>query len=147
MAGLDRVMFDLEKTIGSGMSLNLKNFGCARNRDRRRDEVEGSGTFHCPARMSNWATQTSGNGSLAAGTGALQICFESGMMVLVRRMTTDSDGSLYPLDCSPIPEVPGRFAMDVNKGAVIGDAGAAFPSGIGVFNRATAGQAPAGFKL
>ncbi|WP_373356529.1 penicillin-binding protein 1A [Pseudoroseicyclus sp. CXY001] len=63
--------------------------------------------------------------------------FEVGDVVLVRRMTSDSDGSFLRWTLRQVPEVEGGFmAMDVNTGRVIAMQGG-FSYQHSVFNRAT----------
>jgi penicillin-binding protein 1A len=63
--------------------------------------------------------------------------FEVGDVVLVRRMTSDEDGSFMRWTLRQVPEVQGAFmAMDVNTGRVIAMQGG-FSYQHSVFNRAT----------
>ena len=63
--------------------------------------------------------------------------FEPGDVVHVRRMTSDSDGSLIRWSLRQVPEVQGGFmAMDVNTGRVLAMQGG-FSYQHSVFNRAT----------
>jgi len=66
--------------------------------------------------------------------------FETGDVVHVRQMTSDSDGSLIRWTLRQVPEVQGAFmAMDVNTGRVIAMQGG-FSYQDSVFNRATQAQ-------
>ncbi|MEJ6398666.1 penicillin-binding protein 1A [Yoonia sp. 208BN28-4] len=66
--------------------------------------------------------------------------FERGDVVLVRRMTQDSDGAFIRWTLRQVPEVQGGFmAMDVNSGRVIAMQGG-FSYQHSVFNRATQAQ-------
>ena len=66
--------------------------------------------------------------------------FERGHVVLVRRMTADSDGSFIRWTLRQVPEVQGGFmAMDVNTGRVLAMQGG-FSYQHSVFNRATQAQ-------
>ncbi len=63
--------------------------------------------------------------------------FKRGDVVLVRRMTTDADGSFIRWTLRQVPEVQGGFmAMDVNTGRVLAMQGG-FSYQHSVFNRAT----------
>ena len=69
--------------------------------------------------------------------GNFQDNFTVGDVVLVRRMTSDSDGSFIRWTLRQVPEVQGGFmAMDVNTGRVIAMQGG-FSYQHSVFNRAT----------
>jgi penicillin-binding protein 1A len=69
--------------------------------------------------------------------GNFQDNFTVGDVVLVRRMTSDSDGSFIRWTLRQVPEVQGAFmAMDVNTGRVIAMQGG-FSYQHSVFNRAT----------
>ena len=66
--------------------------------------------------------------------------FTVGDVVLVRRMTSDSDGTFIRWSLRQVPEVQGGFmAMDVNTGRVIAMQGG-FSYQASVFNRATQAQ-------
>lgn len=66
--------------------------------------------------------------------------FEVGDVVLVRRMTSDSDGSFIRWSLRQVPQVQGAFAaMDVNTGRVLAMQGG-FSYQDSVFNRATQAQ-------
>ncbi|MGZ9810407.1 penicillin-binding protein 1A [Pseudoroseicyclus sp. H15] len=63
--------------------------------------------------------------------------FEVGDVVMVRRMTSDSDGSFIRWTLRQVPEIEGAFmAMDVNTGRVLAIQGG-FSYQHSVFNRAT----------
>ena len=90
-----------------------------------------------PAEDVKWARKRLDNGKLGGRAQVAGDLLEVGDVVLVRRMTTDSDGSFIRWTLRQIPEVQGGFvAMDVNTGRVISMQGG-FSYQASVFNRAT----------
>ena len=90
-----------------------------------------------PAEDVTWARKRLDNGKLGGRAQVAGDLLEVGDVVLVRRMTSDSDGSFIRWTLRQIPEVQGGFvAMDVNTGRVISMQGG-FSYQASVFNRAT----------
>ncbi|MEM5519269.1 penicillin-binding protein 1A [Sulfitobacter sp. AS59] len=84
-----------------------------------------------------WARKQLSDGKLAGKAKVAGDLLEVGDVVLVRRMTSDDDGSFIRWTLRQIPEVQGGFvAMDVNTGRVIAMQGG-FSYQASVFNRAT----------
>ena len=84
-----------------------------------------------------WARKRLSDGKLAGKAKVAGDLLEVGDVVLVRRMTSDDDGSFIRWTLRQIPEVQGGFvAMDVNTGRVIAMQGG-FSYQASVFNRAT----------
>ncbi len=87
-----------------------------------------------------WARKRLENGSLGRRAQTPSDLLEVGDIVLVRAITSDSDGSFVRWSLRQIPEVQGGFmAMDVNTGRVIAMQGG-FSYQDSVFNRATQAQ-------
>jgi penicillin-binding protein 1A len=125
---------DLENQWYPAVVLNLEN-GAARIGIEGVDEVEGGHSI--PAKDVQWARKRLENGKLGPRAQVPADLLEVGDVVLVRRMTTDSDGSFIRWTLRQIPEVQGGFvAMDVNTGRVIAMQGG-FSYQASVFNRAT----------
>ena len=90
-----------------------------------------------PAADVQWARKRLAGGKLAAKAEVAGDLVEVGDVVLVRRMTSDDDGSFIRWTLRQTPEVQGGFvAMDVNTGRVIAMQGG-FSYHDSVFNRAT----------
>ena len=84
-----------------------------------------------------WARKQLSDGKLAGKAKVVGDLLEVGDVVLVRRMTSDDDGSFIRWTLRQIPEVQGGFvAMDANTGRVIAMQGG-FSYQASVFNRAT----------
>jgi len=84
-----------------------------------------------------WARKRLNDGKLASKAKVAGDLLEVGDVVLVRRMTSDDDGSFIRWTLRQIPEVQGGFvAMDANTGRVIAMQGG-FSYQASVFNRAT----------
>ena len=84
-----------------------------------------------------WARKRLSDGKLAGKAKVAGDLLEVGDVVLVRRMTSDDDGSFIRWTLRQIPEVQGGFvAMDANTGRVIAMQGG-FSYQASVFNRAT----------
>ncbi|WP_226780925.1 penicillin-binding protein 1A [Oceaniglobus trochenteri] len=84
-----------------------------------------------------WARKRNKDGSLGRKAQVAGDLLEKGDVVLVRKMTSDSDGSFIRWTLRQIPEVQGAFmAMDVNTGRVLAMQGG-FSYQYSVFNRAT----------
>jgi penicillin-binding protein 1A len=84
-----------------------------------------------------WARKQLSDGKLASKAKVPGDLLEVGDVVLVRRMTSDDDGSFIRWTLRQVPEVQGGFvAMDVNTGRVIAMQGG-FSYQASVFNRAT----------
>jgi len=84
-----------------------------------------------------WARKRNSDGSLGPKARVAGDLLDKGDVVLVRRMTADSDGSFIRWTLRQIPEVQGAFmAMDVNTGRVLAMQGG-FSYQHSVFNRAT----------
>ncbi|WP_433988965.1 Penicillin-binding protein 1A (plasmid) [Pseudoseohaeicola sp. NH-UV-7] len=93
-----------------------------------------------PAKDVQWARKRRPDGSLSSKAKVAGDLVEVGDVVLVRRMTDDSDGSFIRWTLRQVPEVQGGFvAMDVNTGRVISMQGG-FSYQHSVFNRATQAQ-------
>ncbi|KGJ12523.1 penicillin-binding protein 1A (plasmid) [Paracoccus versutus] len=103
--------------------------------------IEGiEGTAQIPAKDVQWARKRLADGTLAPKAKVASDLLELGDVVLVRRMTSDSDGSFIRWTLRQVPEVQGGFmAMDVNTGRVIAMQGG-FSYQSSVFNRATQAQ-------
>ncbi|MFG6542797.1 penicillin-binding protein 1A, partial [Sulfitobacter sp. M22298] len=90
-----------------------------------------------PAKDVQWARKRLDDGSLGRKAQVAGDLLEVGEVVLVRRMTSDSDGSFIRWTLRQVPEVQGGFvAMDVHTGRVIAMQGG-FSYQASVFNRAT----------
>jgi penicillin-binding protein 1A len=84
-----------------------------------------------------WARKLRDDGSIGRQAQVAGDLLEPGDVVLVRRMTSDSDGSFIRWTLRQVPEVQGAFmAMDVNSGRVLAMQGG-FSYQESVFNRAT----------
>ncbi len=93
-----------------------------------------------PANDVTWARKRLEDGRLAARAQTPADLVEVGDVVLVRAITSDSDGSFTRWSLRQVPEVQGGFmAMDVNTGRVIAMQGG-FSYQDSVFNRATQAQ-------
>ncbi|KGJ05057.1 penicillin-binding protein 1A [Paracoccus halophilus] len=93
-----------------------------------------------PAKDVQWARKRNSDGSLGRSARVAADLLETGDVVLVRQMTSDSDGSFIRWTLRQVPEVQGGFmAMDVNTGRVIAMQGG-FSYQSSVFNRATQAQ-------
>ncbi|WP_199257958.1 penicillin-binding protein 1A [Paracoccus binzhouensis] len=102
------------------------------------EDQEGTATI--PAKDVQWARKRRADGTLAPKAKVASDLLEVGDVVLVRRMTSDSDGSFIRWTLRQVPEVQGGFmAMDVNTGRVIAMQGG-FSYQSSVFNRATQAQ-------
>ncbi|WP_058314231.1 penicillin-binding protein 1A [Cognatishimia activa] len=87
-----------------------------------------------------WARKQLEDGSLGRQARVAGDLLEVGDVVLVRALTSDSDGSFVRWTLRQVPEVQGGFmAMDVNNGRVIAMQGG-FSYQDSVFNRATQAQ-------
>ncbi|MCA0918892.1 penicillin-binding protein 1A [Pseudooceanicola nanhaiensis] len=102
------------------------------------DGVDDDADGHwIPANDVQWARKRLENGRLASAARTAGDLLEVGDVVMVRRMTSDSDGSFIRWTLRQVPEVEGGFmAMDVNTGRVIAMQGG-FSYQHSVFNRAT----------
>ena len=90
-----------------------------------------------PAKDVQWARKRLPGGKLAAKAQVAGDLVDVGDVVLVRRMTSDADGSFIRWTLRQVPQVQGGFmAMDVNTGRVIAMQGG-FSYQHSVFNRAT----------
>jgi len=90
-----------------------------------------------PAKDLQWARKKLDNGKLSAKAKVAADLLEVGDVVLVRKLTSDKDGSFIRWTLRQVPEVQGGFmAMDVNTGRVIAMQGG-FSYQESVFNRAT----------
>ncbi len=99
------------------------------------EEVEGG--HWVPAEDVDWARKRNKDGSLSSRANVAGDLVDQGDVVLVRRMTSDSDGSFIRWTLRQVPEVEGAFmAMDVNNGRVLAMQGG-FSYQHSVFNRAT----------
>ena len=100
--------------------------------------IEGQpGTALIPARDVQWARKRLADGRLGPRARVASDLLETGDVVMVRRMTSDQDGSFIRWSLRQIPEVQGGFmAMDVNTGRVMAMQGG-FSYQSSVFNRAT----------
>ncbi len=93
-----------------------------------------------PAKDVQWARKRLGDGKLGRRAQVASDLLEVGDVVLVRQMTSDSDGSFIRWTLRQVPEIEGGFmAMDVNTGRVISMQGG-FSYQSSVFNRATQAQ-------
>ncbi|MFY0648175.1 penicillin-binding protein 1A [Sulfitobacter geojensis] len=93
-----------------------------------------------PAKDVQWARKLLEDGKLGRKARVAGDLLEVGDVVLVRRMTADSDGSFIRWTLRQVPEVQGAFvAMDVDTGRVIAMQGG-FSYQASVFNRATQAQ-------
>ncbi|WP_374327323.1 penicillin-binding protein 1A [Paracoccus pantotrophus] len=102
------------------------------------EDQEGTATI--PAKDVQWARKRRADGTLAPKAQVASDLLDVGDVVLVRRMTSDSDGSFIRWTLRQVPEVQGGFmAMDVNTGRVIAMQGG-FSYQSSVFNRATQAQ-------
>ncbi len=102
-------------------------------------EDDADGHF-IPAKDAQWARKRRSDGSLSSKAKVAGDLVEAGDVVLVRRMTSDEDGSFIRWTLRQVPEVQGGFvAMDVNTGRVISMQGG-FSYQHSVFNRATQAQ-------
>lgn len=98
---------------------------------------EDSDGHWIPAEDVQWARERLDDGSLAPRARVASDLLEVGEVVLVRAMTSDSDGSFIRWTLRQVPRVQGAFmAMDVNTGRVIAMQGG-FSYQSSVFNRAT----------
>ncbi|WP_378944850.1 penicillin-binding protein 1A [Paracoccus sp. R86501] len=87
-----------------------------------------------------WARKRNADGSLGPRAQVAADLLDVGDVVLVRAMTSDSDGSFIRWTLRQIPQVEGGFmAMDVNTGRVLAMQGG-FSYQSSVFNRATQAQ-------
>ncbi|MGJ8545272.1 MAG: penicillin-binding protein 1A [Sulfitobacter sp.] len=102
------------------------------------ENVEEDADGHwIPAKDVQWARKRLENGKLGPRARVAGDLLSVGDVVLVRRMTADSDGSFIRWTLRQIPEVQGGFvAMDVDTGRVIAMQGG-FSYQASVFNRAT----------
>ncbi|SIS64053.1 penicillin-binding protein 1A [Paracoccus saliphilus] len=101
---------------------------------------EDSDGHWIPAKDVQWARKRLEDGSLAARANVASDLLEIGDVVLVRAMTSDSDGSFIRWTLRQVPRIQGGFmAMDVNTGRVIAMQGG-FSYQSSVFNRATQAQ-------
>lgn len=102
------------------------------------ESVEEDADGHwVPAKDVRWARKKREDGSLARKAKVAADLVDVGDVVLVRKMTSDSDGSFVRWTLRQIPEVQGGFmAMDVNTGRVLAMQGG-FSYQHSVFNRAT----------
>ncbi|MEM6941426.1 MAG: PBP1A family penicillin-binding protein [Pseudomonadota bacterium] len=112
--------------------------------ERARIGIEGvpehAEGYFIPARDVRWARKQLENGNLRAKAQTPGDLLDVGDVVLVRRMTSDEDGSFIRWTLRQVPEVQGAFtAMDVNTGRVIAMQGG-FSYQHSVFNRATQAQ-------
>ncbi|MCG6903978.1 MAG: PBP1A family penicillin-binding protein [Rhodobacter sp.] len=90
-----------------------------------------------PAKDVQWARKRLPDGKLGRKAKVAGDLLEQGDVVLVRRMTKDSDGSFIRWTLRQVPEVQGGFmAMDVHTGRVLAMQGG-FSYQHSVFNRAT----------
>ena len=93
-----------------------------------------------PAKDVQWARKRLEDGKLGRKAQVASDLLEVGDVVLVRKMTSDSDGSFIRWTLRQVPEVQGAFvAMDVDTGRVIAMQGG-FSYQDSVFNRATQAQ-------
>ncbi|WP_134679916.1 penicillin-binding protein 1A [Paracoccus ravus] len=103
--------------------------------------IEGEeGTATLPAKDVQWARKRLPNGRLGNKARVASDLLSVGDVVLVRRMTSDDDGSFIRWTLRQVPEIEGGFmAMDVNNGRVMAMQGG-FSYQSSVFNRATQAQ-------
>ena len=93
-----------------------------------------------PAKDVQWARKRLADGKLGPKARVASDLVDVGDVVLVRQMTSDSDGSFIRWTLRQVPEVQGGFmAMDVNTGRVLAMQGG-FSYQSSVFNRATQAQ-------
>lgn len=93
-----------------------------------------------PAKDVQWARKRRDDGTLARQARVASDLVDVGDVVLVRQMTSDSDGSFIRWTLRQVPEIQGGFlAMDVNTGRVMAMQGG-FSYQSSVFNRATQAQ-------
>ncbi|WP_108501287.1 penicillin-binding protein 1A [Paracoccus indicus] len=93
-----------------------------------------------PAKDVQWARKRNADGSLGPRAQVADDLLDVGDVVLVRAMTSDSDGSFIRWTLRQVPQVQGGFmAMDVNTGRVLAMQGG-FSYQSSVFNRATQAQ-------
>ncbi|WP_374635573.1 penicillin-binding protein 1A [Paracoccus sp. (in: a-proteobacteria)] len=93
-----------------------------------------------PAKDVQWARKRLDDGKLGRQARVASDLLSVGDVVLVRQMTSDSDGSFIRWTLRQVPEIEGGFmAMDVNTGRVISMQGG-FSYQSSVFNRATQAQ-------
>ena len=93
-----------------------------------------------PAKDVTWARKRNENGSLSSRAKIAGDLLSVGDVVLVRRMTSDDDGSFVRWTLRQVSDVQGGFmAMDVNTGRVIAMQGG-FSYQDSVFNRASQAQ-------
>ena len=93
-----------------------------------------------PAKDVTWARKRNDNGSLSSRAKVAGDLLSVGDVVLVRRMTSDDDGSFVRWTLRQVSDVQGGFmAMDVNTGRVIAMQGG-FSYQDSVFNRASQAQ-------
>jgi penicillin-binding protein 1A len=102
------------------------------------EKVENDADGHwIPAADVQWARPLREDGSLGPKAQVVGDLLDVGDVVLVRRMTSDDDGSFIRWTLRQVPEVQGAFvAMDVDTGRVIAMQGG-FSYQDSVFNRAT----------
>ena len=100
--------------------------------------IEGfDGTATIPAKDGQWARKLNSDGSRGPRAKTANDLLNVGDVVLVRRIVTDSDGSVIRWTLRQVPEVQGGFvAMDVDSGRVLAMQGG-FSYQHSVFNRAT----------
>ncbi|TWI36754.1 penicillin-binding protein 1A [Paracoccus sulfuroxidans] len=93
-----------------------------------------------PAKDVQWARKRLDDGKLGRQARVASDLVDVGDVVLVREMTSDSDGSFIRWTLRQVPEIQGGFmAMDVNTGRVMAMQGG-FSYQSSVFNRATQAQ-------
>jgi penicillin-binding protein 1A len=98
---------------------------------------EDSDGHFIPADDVTWARKRLADGTLSKKARAPGELVQVGEVVLVRAVTSDSDGSFQRWSLRQVPEVQGAFmAMDVNTGRVLAMQGG-FSYEDSVFNRAT----------
>ncbi|MDH2328724.1 penicillin-binding protein 1A [Cereibacter sp. SYSU M97828] len=99
---------------------------------------ESTGTI--PANDVTWARKRNADGTLGRKAQVPGDLVATGDLVMVRAVTSDSDGSFVRWSLRQVPEVQGGFmAMDVNTGRVLAMQGG-FSYQDSVFNRATQAQ-------
>ena len=100
--------------------------------------IEGEAdTGTIPAEDVTWARKRLADGKLAKKARVPSDLVDVGDVVMVRAVTSDSDGSFLRWSLRQVPEVQGGFmAMDVNTGRVMAIQGG-FSYQASVFNRAT----------
>ncbi|MCQ0969874.1 penicillin-binding protein 1A [Paracoccus sp. TK19116] len=98
---------------------------------------EDSDGHWVPAQDVQWARKRNSDGSLGPRAQVAGDLVQPGDVVLVRAMTSDSDGSFIRWTLRQVPQIQGGFmAMDVNTGRVMAMQGG-FSYQSSVFNRAT----------